>query len=255
MSEPLVVYMSLTAIYWFFMGSFMTGESPNLSPRVQRGLPQSGLARTLFTWFNPGPATGYVFAMCNVVGAVLFTFLGMWVWKAWYGTVTGPGMRNFENEVLIFGTLVVCYFTIYLGVGKLVLAWLRRNNIAGVLTSLVTNVLLVLLGCGVPLIIHLMTDDLRRSASYSLLHITNPIYTVVYAIDRATLFGPNTGLVIAILVCGAAAVLLLNARSIIHEAKRTRAAQPKRVAEEEAEMAALHSPLALAPTNPWDEGA
>ena len=227
MSEPLVVYMSMAAIYWFFMGSFMTGESPNLSPRVQRGLPQSGLARTLFTWFNPGPATGYVFAMCNVVGAVLFTFLGMWVWNSLYGSVTGPGMRDFENEVLVFGTLVVCYFTIYLGVGKLVLAWLRRNNIAGVLTSLVTNVLLVLLGYGVPLVIHLMTDDLRRSASYSLLHITNPIYTVIYAIDRSILFGPHTGLVIAILVCAAAAVLLLNARSIIHEAKRMRAAQPE----------------------------
>jgi ABC-2 family transporter len=253
--EPLFVYMSMAAIYWFVMGSFMTGESPNLSPRVQRGLPQSGLARALFTWFNPGPGTGYVFALANVVAAVLFTFLGMWIWSSIYGTFTGRGPRSFESEILIFGALVVCYFTIYLGLGKLVLAWLRRRNVAGVLTSLVTNVLLVLLGCGVPLVIHLMSDDIRMNTSYRMLHITNPIYTAIYAVDRPASAGMETITVLAILTCGAVVVLLLNARSIVYEARRTRVAQPKRVTEEEAELTALHSTLAYTPTNPWDEGA
>jgi hypothetical protein len=254
-AEPLFIYMSMTAIYWFVMGSFMTGESPNLSPRVQRGLPKSGLARALFTWFNPGPGTGYVFALANVAAAVLFTYIGMWIWISFYGALTGPGLRRFENEVLIFGALVVCYFIIYLGIGKLVLAWLRRRNIAGVLTSLVTNVLLVLLGCGVPLVIHLMSEDLRMNAGYRMLHITNPLYTAIYALDGPRRLGSETATVLAILTCGAVVVLLLNARGIVFEARRTRVAQPKRVADEEAELTALHSTLAYSPTNPWDEGA
>jgi ABC-type transport system involved in multi-copper enzyme maturation permease subunit len=254
-AEPLFIYLSLAAVYWFFMGSFMTGESPNLSPRVQRELPRSGLARALFTWFNPGPGTGYVFALANVTGAVLFTFLVMWIWKEFYGAFIGRGLRSFENEVLIFGALVICYFTIYLGLGKLVLAWLRRRNVAGVLTSLVTNVLLVLVGCGVPLLIHLMSEDIRMNTSYRMLHITNPIYTAIYTVDRPSLLGSETITVLAILTCGAVVVLLLNARSIVQETRRTRVALPKRVTEEEAGLTALHSTLAYTPTNPWDEGA
>jgi hypothetical protein len=253
--EPLFIYMSMAAIYWFVMGSFMTGESASLSPRVQRGLPRSGLARALFTWFNPGPGTGYVFALANVVSAVLFTLLVMWAWKSISGPPLWRGGRTFENEILIFGALVVCYFTVYLGLGKLVLAWLRRRNVAGVLTSLVTNVLLLLLGCGVPLVIHLMSDDIRMNAGYRMLHITNPFYTVIYAVDGPRRLGSETVTILAILTCGGVAVLLLNARGIVQEARRTRVAQPKRVAEEDADLAALHSPHALAPTNPWDEGA
>ena len=48
MSEPLVVYMSMAAIYWFFMGSFMTGESPNLALRDTVGLPRKRIGPNAF---------------------------------------------------------------------------------------------------------------------------------------------------------------------------------------------------------------
>ena len=51
--------------YWLVMGTLTLSESPELSPRVQRRLPQTFAGRSLLTWFNPGPGTGYVFAICS----------------------------------------------------------------------------------------------------------------------------------------------------------------------------------------------
>ena len=52
----------------------MTGESARLSPRTLRSLPQSFLGRALFTWFNPGSGTGYLFAVTNMLAIVLILF-------------------------------------------------------------------------------------------------------------------------------------------------------------------------------------
>ena len=51
----------------------MTGESPELSSRVKRKLPQSLLGRALSTWFNPGPGTGYLFALANCAAMFALT--------------------------------------------------------------------------------------------------------------------------------------------------------------------------------------
>ena len=57
--ELLYIFLCLAGVHWYAMGCFMTGEAPQLSQRVKRRLPQSFLGRTFFTWFNPGPGTGY----------------------------------------------------------------------------------------------------------------------------------------------------------------------------------------------------
>ena len=50
----------------FRRAAFMLGESDGTFARVKRRLPKSFLGRVFFTWFNPGPGTGYLFAVCNV---------------------------------------------------------------------------------------------------------------------------------------------------------------------------------------------
>ena len=43
--EPLMGFFMLSAIFWYLMGALMTGETPFLSQRVRRRLPQSFLGR------------------------------------------------------------------------------------------------------------------------------------------------------------------------------------------------------------------
>jgi len=68
------------ALYWYFMGVFLTGEQSYVSARVRRQLPQSFLGRTFFTLFNPGSGTGFLFTlgnMCTVsllMVGIAFTF-------------------------------------------------------------------------------------------------------------------------------------------------------------------------------------
>ena len=52
-------------VYWGVMGAFLVGEEAQLSPRARRRLPQSLLGRVVFTWFNPGSGTGYIFCIAN----------------------------------------------------------------------------------------------------------------------------------------------------------------------------------------------
>ena len=80
-SEELVrssmVYFFMLAVHWYVMGVMMTGELPRLSNRAKRRLPQSFLGRAFLTWFNPGPGTGYLFAVSNLLGALVLVFMAV----------------------------------------------------------------------------------------------------------------------------------------------------------------------------------
>ncbi len=69
--------MFIAAVFWFVMGAFMTGEATQHSQRVNRRLPASTLGRALLTWFNPGPGTGYVFAVSNVAVLAMLTIFAI----------------------------------------------------------------------------------------------------------------------------------------------------------------------------------
>ncbi|NND99219.1 MAG: ABC transporter permease, partial [Pirellulaceae bacterium] len=57
----------LGGLLWAVVGSMMAAESPNQTPRIRRELPQSLFARTMLTWLTPGPATGLIFAIVNLL--------------------------------------------------------------------------------------------------------------------------------------------------------------------------------------------
>jgi hypothetical protein len=139
----------------------------------------------------------------------------------------------------------------YLGLGKVILNWLRRYSVVGALTSVLVHVVLVLAGCGIPLVIHLMSDF--RTLGYNLLHVGNPFWSIAEVVDMGSnaVYGPG---VVAIVAVAGFAMLLLNLRSILEEVRLVRAASPTRVAEEEAALAATHGGTpAHIPRSPWDE--
>jgi hypothetical protein len=230
------------------MGMFLVGESPHLSPRVQRTLPKTSAGRAFLSWFFPGPARGYVFVLTNLAAAV---FLALWAMLAWGvvlpATVVGPRV-GFENLAML-GVLVLGYTAFYLGLGKLILGAARRLSVVGALTSVLVHVLLILAGCGVPLVVHLMSD--RRMTGYNLLHVTNPFWSIAEVAERpGALYGPA---VVSIVVTAGLAMLFLNFRSILEEVRLVRAASPARVAEEDAARAAVFEQSTHLPRSPWDE--
>ena len=105
-SEVIVFGIVVLGGYWLLMGTLMLAESPELSPRVQRGLPQTFLGRAFLTWFNPGPGTGFVYAVASGIAGV--SVLGIFSFVADL-TVTRP-------EVPIYTALIVIgYLAGFLG--------------------------------------------------------------------------------------------------------------------------------------------
>ena len=82
-------FLILLGLHWYAMGTLMTGESPELSARVKRNLPQSFLGRAMFTWFNPGPGTGYMFALANCAGTVVLILVAV----AGFAELSSPGWQ------------------------------------------------------------------------------------------------------------------------------------------------------------------
>ena len=138
--------------YWILMGTLMLSEPSELSPRVQRTLPSTFAGRALLTWFNPGPATGYVFAVAT--GCIGIFAMG----------VFGIGYqrnRSPVTETLTFSLIVSGYLMAYLGLTRLFAMMLMRRfgrnlvipaaTLTGVMfLALITPMILTVIATGMP---------------------------------------------------------------------------------------------------------
>ena len=259
--EPGVVlaFLMLLGMHWYAMGVLMIGESSELSPRVRRQLPQSFLGRVFLTWFNPGPGTGYVFAISCLLGALLLALtpvamqnLGIAVFDMDRWSWTSRWMK----AIFPFGTLGFLYIVIYLGIGLLLVRMLRKFTYVGIMLSVLLQILLLLLVCGIPWIIHTMSPELHN-LDYSLVQIPSPLWTMAYV---GGMFGgrlpatppPESDMLLLILPPIALGVFLLNLPGIASEVRRVRIAKPRRVAEEDAQRLAAKHPVEPVKKSPWD---
>jgi hypothetical protein len=247
--EAVMVYMLLSGVHWYLMGAFMIGESGELSERVKRTLPQTFFGRAMLTWFNPGPATGYIFAVANLLAVLILGCFALTIGRLFIDPQGAWLNRNLE-ESLQFALLGFCYVTIYLGLGRLMIALLRKVGQVGMLLNILLQVLLLVAGTGVPLTLHLMSPVLR--SNYSLIEISNPFWTLAQVVD-----GPMAAdQIIVLLIClpaAALAVFLLNLLGVVTEVRHVRIAKPTRVEEEDTKLAAqLAPPPEPARTSPWD---
>ena len=236
-----MVAAAAVALYWFFMGALMTGEWPHLSQRVQRSLPRTRLSRVFLSFFNPGPASGYLFAVANLTTAALAGGLLLWL-----GRATGAAW-SYSDRAFYMLVLGWSYVTAFLGLGHLIINQLRRVAYVPLAAGFLTHLVLLLTGVGVPTVIQLTSQQLRNSG-YSLVQVTNPIWTLGELMDR----GPDAveaGTLIWIVPTAALAALMLNMRSVAAELLHDRIAQPLRVAEDDAELRAAQR---NEPANPWD---
>jgi hypothetical protein len=247
-AEVLLVAITVLAIHWWVMGVFMSGESPELSLRVKRRLPQSLLGRAMLTWFFPGPGTGYVFALANLgamaVMGILITALypDHFQWSL-------PWTGKNGLEVARVGLLAAWDFVaIYLGLGNLIIGFVRRKWHANMLVCVLIQVSLPLIGMGVPLVIQMMSPTLR-GLDYTLLQITNPFWTMGHLVASSSAPAYLKEIRVLLTTAGLAIFGLNVWLLVLPQVRQVRILAPPRVLEEEAE---LHPAPAPQPLSPWD---
>jgi hypothetical protein len=242
----LSAYLILLSLHWYLMGSFLIGEMPRLSGRAMRRLPQSFLGRAFLTWFNPGPGSGYVFAVANLGSALLLVLVGIGFGRGAVGpqsTTWGSTSTKYMEMAISFSLLSFGYVAFYLGLGRLLITLLRRVAPLGMPVSLFIQALLILIFCVTPLIIDEIAG--RHHFDYSLLYVFNPPLTME-AIDRQSV---DVNLAVSIVLGSGLIMFLTNLRSIVGEVRQVRTEAPQRVIEEEEQ---LHPKPAVVPVNPFE---
>ncbi|HUY31988.1 MAG TPA: hypothetical protein VMV69_04345 [Pirellulales bacterium] len=245
------VLLTVSGLHWYVMGAFLSGESGELSRRVKRQLPQSFLGRALLTWFNPGPATGYLFAVVNLLSVYGIALLALLVGElAFSKRASSWGFgANYNQTLAVYGLLVVSYMVVYLGVGRILIGLLRKISALSMPVGVLLHLLLVLAGTGVPMTIHYMRPGIRND--YSLIEMSNPFWTLEEAGNRSTGLSPEIVVVACVVPLVAAAVLLANLPAVVAAVRQVRIAKPRRVAEEDAFVESRRASPPV-PSSPFD---
>jgi hypothetical protein len=215
-SEVLAFGIVILGGYWIVMGTMMLAESAELSPRILRDLPTTFFLRALFTWFNPGPGTGYLFAttsgLCGMAVLALATFQVETV---------------FSSEPFIVFFVMSAYLLFYLGLTRLVLLVLPRQVERTFPLALVAMALLLMAGIFVPLVVDvLVTGDVD---SYEMVHVTNWLWTIIEIFDRRWGFGMAA---VGVFWMISAGVFLVNLFVLFRELGFRRIATPLRVLQD-----------------------
>lgn len=253
--EALYSLVLLGGTYWMIAGAVLTGETAQLSPRALRRLPQSFLGRTLFTWFNPGSATGYIFAVLNLAAIIIV---------AWVIPATGPlpispissitptPVLPSASQWFAVSACILGYVAGYLGLTHLLVRICRRFVFVPMPATFLAHIILVLCGILVPLLLQRATTGWSYSNfSYSLLQVPNWAWTLIEVGGRSGSGGPVGIRFTAVLLVslGGAFIFLLNFLIAAREVTVVRLAAPERVLQDDRSQIASATPRKR---NPWD---
>ena len=242
--DYLYYLLVLSAIHWFCAGTVMNGEWAQLSPRVRRELPQSLLGRMFLTWFNPGSGTGYLLAICSMAGVATMTVLLAFIGEAFD---TMPVSASF---MFPFALLLVGYLTAYLGVGRLILLWLRKWFHYGVAMPLLIHVLLLVIGVGVPLLLQSWLMGYSDLRVYTAMQLPNWWWTLHESV-RSSGAGNVGPFATAVVMLVALAILGVNMLSVAREVEQVRQLAPVRVQQDEIELHPERVPIKVVPRDPF----
>jgi hypothetical protein len=242
--------------YWMIAGAVLTGENAELSPRALRRLPQSFLGRTLFTWFNPGSATGYIFAVLNLAAIVLVAYLipasGPLPTSAFGTMVTARQLPSLGQWLAVAGC-VLGYVAGYLGFTHLLVRFARRFTFVPMPATFLCHLIVVIGGILVPLLAQrVVTGWSYSSFSYSLLQIPNWAWTLVELGGSTGPIGNRLAAAFIVPTVGGL-IFLLNFLLAAQEVQRVRQAAPQRVLDDDS---LLHpTPSTRKKRNPWDDSS
>ncbi|QDV47362.1 hypothetical protein Enr13x_72710 [Stieleria neptunia] len=210
-------------IFWLVVGMFMCGEASDLSPRVRRGLPATYGTRMLFTWWMPGPGTGFMFVVATgVAGLVVLAAVGV------FGVRTGiAGGTSVDTPPPIFAAMMMGYLLGYLGIIRLLsMPFLKRFG-PSFAAPLIAALVAYFLGVIVPAIIDVAIQG-RVSFNYSALHASNWMWTWNEAFSSRGLPAEVAMLILAV----GAGVLAINLIPLFREFRLRKIAVPLRVKQD-----------------------
>jgi ABC-type transport system involved in cytochrome c biogenesis permease component len=233
-------------IYWWVVGAFMVGERGELSPRVRRQLPQSLVGRMFLTWLNPGSGTGYMFVMLNVLTYVL-AMGAMCEFRDYFVDMTSTRTTTSNTQTMwLYGFTIAGYLALYLGVGRCITLFAKRRVPNTAWFSFLLQIVLVAFGSLIPLVIQFSLLE-SYNDDYTLLQITNPLWTLVELLMERT---PAVEASMLVIVLGFFS-LLINFSHASREVYHTRVLAPQRVQDDDAAELAARTPYKQ--KNPWDE--
>ncbi len=227
-AEDVVFYFAVAlALLWTIAGAMMAAESPVMTPRIRRELPDSFFARATLTWLTPGPATGLVFAITNIVViAAMTVFAIQYVYSQ-------PNIYGGRTAISILSGLTVAYAAYLVGLliaVRLVMSVIRVNNNPRVELGLAALIAVAVLVALVPYSIALHLND-YRPFEYSGWQITNWAWTIVLVANGSSMAKYILTIVVAVVIAFFV-TLLLSPRVVFPR----RIATPKRVASELASL-------------------
>ncbi len=196
---------------WALAGSLMAAESPAMTPRIQRELPSSYLARLFFTWLSPGPTTGIVFASTQIIVLGAATSFLNYEYAVLHGrSPLGYISPQTCNQLIV---LICAYMVGYMITVRLVVAIVRINNNPRVEIGLAAMIAVSVLGALVPYSIGMHLNDYRPYA-YSSWQVTNWVWTLVQAVEgRLSSF--DVMLIVAWVSIAFSAIVLAAGRKVL----------------------------------------
>ncbi|MCA9168916.1 MAG: ABC transporter permease [Planctomycetales bacterium] len=244
--EFMVAMMILAMMHWFVYSVFLAAESPQLSPRVRRNLPQTFLGRTLFTWYNPGSGSGYMFALSHVgllalicvSAAVIQRELG-WPNPRW----ARPASITSRYTSMI--GFAAAYIAIYVGLGRLVYLKVPQRERYGMVLAVLIQLLVMLAGAGVPYFIEAWANRFRLFG-YSPMQATNWSWTLYECMDKGIVYGEVYLVVVGLTIL----VLLMNLLQLRTEIQVVRAATPDRVLADDGHVPETDEVIKIDPLAP-----
>jgi hypothetical protein len=210
---------------WTFAGSMLVAESPVITPRVQRELPMSFLARAAFTWLTPGPATGLVFTVLNILLVASFLVIGI----ASLDSSSGSMPPSFRPMFIQFVFGYSAYLTCFLVSVYVLMRLIRLTNQPRVEVGFAALAVVAVLTALLPYAIGLYLSDFRNY-QYSLWQSTNWAWTLYEILESNDLSGLIT--VIGFVGASGSFFVLFFSPQLVWP---RRIATPKRVLEEHGE--------------------
>lgn len=248
--EPLTIvpFAAGATVYWYVMGSMMIGETAQISQRVRRSLPQTILARTLLTWFTPGPFKGYQFAVLNMLSLCIFVSVLFYAARDY----------NISQQFVTIETCIWCifvmwaYLAFYLGIGHLLVRAGATVTTTSPLFGFLVGILVFLVGTLLPVTMRLSFAEYIRS-DFEWWEITNPFAVFSQLIQPRPMPQP-TKLILQIRVATilmGVIVYLINIIFGVGQMRYEREETPERVRLDD-ELANASASSDVAPVHPLD---
>ena len=167
------VFCSIGMLFlWAIAGSIMAAESAIQTPRIRRELPQSFLARCGLTWLTPGPATGLVFAVVNIVVlAAAFWFTTEIAASRTSGNIVGA------SSIQWMFAAFAAYLVGHLVIVRLIVAVVRIKANPRAEIGLVVLIVIAILMALIPYSVQLHLNDYREF-QYSAFQSSNWLWTI-----------------------------------------------------------------------------